>query len=181
LAQKASKAYDPKLDETNDKKDDSRKTVELFAKFLTSNTGLFLKKPLAHELAELIDGMASTGEANLMRISRGLIRPLPGGNGPINERRMEEVQSLLSIFQSALEVDELSTSDDALQRGRLRMQSIMELIQGLITIVNDERLLRETAPLLTEVQSVFQMVAVEVLEIRGSRAMRNILNLTPTM
>jgi predicted unusual protein kinase regulating ubiquinone biosynthesis (AarF/ABC1/UbiB family) len=50
LAQKASKAYDPSSPETqaDDKASISRKTVELFGKFMTSRTGLFLKKPLIH-------------------------------------------------------------------------------------------------------------------------------------
>jgi aarF domain-containing kinase len=50
LAQRASKAYNPSTrdDGEADKKTTSRKTVELFGKFLTSRTGIFLKKPLVH-------------------------------------------------------------------------------------------------------------------------------------
>ena len=50
LAQKASKAYDPSSPETHadDKASISRKTLELFGKFMTSRTGVFLKKPLVH-------------------------------------------------------------------------------------------------------------------------------------
>jgi predicted unusual protein kinase regulating ubiquinone biosynthesis (AarF/ABC1/UbiB family) len=48
LAQKASKAYDPSVPEPDDKTTISRKTLELFGLFLTSRTGLFLKKPLVH-------------------------------------------------------------------------------------------------------------------------------------
>lgn len=50
LAQKASKAYDPSSPEAlaDDKASISRKTLELFGKFLTSRTGIFLKKPLVH-------------------------------------------------------------------------------------------------------------------------------------
>lgn len=52
LAQKASKSYDPSPRNSNnaieDKRAASRKTVELFGKFLTSPTGIFLKKPLVH-------------------------------------------------------------------------------------------------------------------------------------
>jgi predicted unusual protein kinase regulating ubiquinone biosynthesis (AarF/ABC1/UbiB family) len=50
LAQKASKAYDPSSPETHadDKVSISRKTLELFGKFMTSRTGVFLKKPLVH-------------------------------------------------------------------------------------------------------------------------------------
>lgn len=52
LAQKATKRYDPsdKEEERNeaDKATISRKTLELFTRFLTSGTGIFLKKPLIH-------------------------------------------------------------------------------------------------------------------------------------
>jgi len=53
LAQKASKAYVPSddgviVDAEEDKAAISRKTIELFGLFLTSRTGIFLKKPLVH-------------------------------------------------------------------------------------------------------------------------------------
>ena len=79
LAQKASQKYDPSKTEGEDKAVLSRQTVSLFSRFLTSRTGMFLKKPLVHELAEAIDGMASIGEANLLRF--GLLPELPGMNG----------------------------------------------------------------------------------------------------
>jgi hypothetical protein len=73
LAEKASRSYDPSKDNDEDKVSVSRKTIDLFLKFMTSKTGLFLKEPLIRELAEAIDGMASMGESNLLRLSRGLI------------------------------------------------------------------------------------------------------------
>mmetsp|Transcript_22282 Transcript_22282/g.48187 ORF Transcript_22282/g.48187 Transcript_22282/m.48187 type:complete len:165 (-) Transcript_22282:718-1212(-) len=154
--------------------------MELFFKFLTSRTGIFMKKPLVYELSEAIDGMASLGEANLLRVSRGLIRPLPGGNGPVNKRRMEELRAMLDVIQSAVS----SSSDggngkdnSSDQEGRERMESLMEFLQELIVFVSDERRRQEFTPVLDEVSSVFQQVAIRVLEIRGSRAMRNILRL----
>jgi len=52
LAQKASKAYVPSSPENDSVSEDkatiSRKTLELFGLFLTSRTGIFLKKPLVH-------------------------------------------------------------------------------------------------------------------------------------
>lgn len=55
LAQKASKAYVPSspddeavVNAEEDKASISRKTLELFGLFLTSRTGIFLKKPLVH-------------------------------------------------------------------------------------------------------------------------------------
>jgi hypothetical protein len=56
LAQKAASSYNPSRDDSDDKQTISRQTIELFLRFLTSRTGLFLKKPLVHELAEAIDG-----------------------------------------------------------------------------------------------------------------------------
>merc|ERR1712127_1123747 len=80
LAQKASKNIDEAAQASSDEDDNvqrARQTISLFYRFLTSKTGLFLKRPLVHEITEAIDGMASTGEANLLRVTRGLIRPLP--------------------------------------------------------------------------------------------------------
>ena len=52
----------------------------------------------------------------------------------------------------------------------------MEIFREAAAFVSDPRMRQEAGPLLEELQSVIQMVAVEVLEIRGSRAMRSILN-----
>lgn len=175
LAQKATSKYSTGSDETDDKASSSRQTIDLFFKFLTSSTGLFLKKPLVHELAEAIDGMASIGEGNLLRISRGLIRPLPGGNGPVNDRRMAEIRSVLDVVESALAIE-----GGTVEQGREQVESIVELLRGFITFVSDRRQWEEAAPILSEIQSVSQMVAVEVLEIRGRRAMRNALRLMPS-
>ena len=56
------------------------------------------------------------------------------------------------------------------------MRQVLDEISNLLT---DERLREDAEPLLEEVISVIRMVAVEVLEIRGSRAMRSILQLNP--
>lgn len=101
LAQKASKIYDPTVVETEDKAILSRQTIEMFASFLTSRTGIFLKKPLVHELAEVIDSGASNFEANLLR-SGVLPTPLPGMNGPVNARRMEEMRLMVDTFRDAV-------------------------------------------------------------------------------
>lgn len=171
LAETASKSYDPS------KKDDaegsvSRKTVDLFVNFMTSKTGLFLKEPLVHELAEAIDGMASIGESNLLRMSRGIIRPLPGGNGPINKKRMVEIRAVIEVLQSALSVD-----DDVDTKGNDRLELVRGLAQELLLILNDKSRRELVEPILEELTSVIQMVAVEVLEIRSSRAIRGMLGL----
>jgi hypothetical protein len=170
LAQKASKAYLPSATETDDKGSLSRQTIELFGQFLTSRTGIFLKKPLVHELAEAIDGMASIGEANLLRLSRGLFPTLPGMNGPVNTRRMDEIRLMMATFQDALVVEGGADRNSA-----ARMEAIMELAREVSVFLSEARIRQDTGPLLDELQSVIQMVAVEVLEIRGSRAMRSIL------
>lgn len=59
--------------------------------------------------------------------------------------------------------------------GSARMEAIGELFRGAISFMGDTRTQRDAGPLLEELQSVIQMVAVEVLEIRGSRALRGIL------
>lgn len=170
LAEKASRSYDPSKDANEDDKPSlSRKTVDLFLKFMTSKTGIFLKEPLVHELAEAIDGMASMSEANLLRLSRGLLRPLPGGNGPINTRRMDEMRELVDVLQSALLGD---------SSGERRMEIAKEFATGLLSLFGEKDRRELTEPILAELSSVVQMVAVEVLEIRSSRAIRGVLGIT---
>jgi hypothetical protein len=169
LAQKAQKNYNPADVEYDDgKREVSRQTIDLFFRFLTSKTGLFLKKPLVHELSEMIDGMVSTGESNLLRISQGLIRPLPGGNGPVNKRRIEEISVLLETLQNAFEGN--------FPGGQAQKDTILPWLREVGTILADEKMREDARPLLEEVRSVFQLVTVEILEMRGSRAMRRILS-----
>lgn len=173
LAEKASKSYDSSKDKDDDKVSVSRKTIDLFLKFLTSKTGLFLKEPLIHEIAEAVDGMASMGESNLLQLSRGLVRPLPGGNGPINTRRMEEMKAIVDVLQSALLIDDKSSGE----KRQERLEVAREFAQEILFILNDEERRESAAPILSELASVIQMVAVEVLEIRSSRAIRGVLGL----
>lgn len=161
LASKASKSYNP--DNDNDDTAVSRQTIELFFRFLTSRTGIFLKKPLVHELAEAIDGMASIGEANLLKLTR--LPALPGMQGPVNARRMQELQIVMDTFQAALQQRTSGKNNIA----------AMQLARELMALVNDERMRQDAGPILEEIQSVIQLVALEVLEIRGSRLMRSVL------
>lgn len=57
-----------------------------------------------------------------------------------------------------------------------RIEAIVELFREAADFIGDARLRQQAGPMMEELQSVIQMVAVEVLEIRGARAMRNILN-----
>lgn len=174
LAEKASRSYDPSKDVSDDDKVNvSRKTIDLFLKFMTSKTGLFLKEPLVHELAEAIDGMASMGESSLLRLSRGLVRPLPGGNGPVNTKRMEEMKAVADVLQSALANEDNSRGEHRQER----MELAKEFAQGLLLLFSDEERRELAAPLLADLTSVIQMVAVEVLEIRSSRAIRGVLGI----
>ena len=139
-----------------------------------------------NELSEIVDSMASVGEANLLRLSNGIIRPLPGGNGPVNLKRMEELSSFLETLQNALSVNSSTVSSSTSSGGgqddidtRQRIESFMSLLNEVITLLSDEKRREESKPLLEEVSSVVRMVAVDVLEKRGSRAMRSILNLSP--
>ena len=110
--------------------------------------------------------MASAGEANILRISRGLIRPLPGGLGPINESRMKEIQSLLDLMVSAI-------SERSSEQGNV--ETLMELARELVSILSDEKKRKEAEPIISEVSNVATLVAAEVLEIRGRRAIRSFL------
>lgn len=196
LAQKASKKYDPsEKEESDDKTALSRQTIEMFFDFLTSRTGLFLKEPLVHELAEAIDGLASMGEANLLRSTGGLLPALPGMNGPINTRRMDEIRGFLETFENAMvvngnDVNGVSANSQnnnnngsflpvrtpvQIQQSRARLEAMIDFFREISAHINDESKRMDSEVVLAEMQSVIQMVAVEVLEIRGKRAMRSIL------
>lgn len=111
------------------------------------------------------------GESNLQQFSRGLLPKLPGMNGPINRRRMDEISMMLETFRDAL----VQNNDS----GEVRGDAIAEIFRAVLAFMSDARLRQDSGPLLMEVQSVIQMVAVEVLEIRGSRAVRSILRVQP--
>ncbi len=157
-----------------------------------------------------VTGMASIGEANLLRITGGLIRPLPGGkirslisrfcvemcasnslefdtlklsvyctgNGPVNERRMTEVRAVLNTVQAAFR-ESYGPNGGRLDSGAARIEAGLEFVRGIIELSQDSKRREEAAPVLAEIQNVIQLVAVEVLEIRGARAMRSALNLFP--
>jgi aarF domain-containing kinase len=172
LAQKASKAYEPSSTEESEAEDRvklSRRSIEVLSRFFTSRTCMFLKKPLVHEIAEAIDAMASMGEANLKRQSGGILPLLPGMNGPVNSKRMDEMSVALETFQDALLVSN--------NPSQARMDAIMQVFRAVTEFFSDERIRQDAGPLLEQLQSVIQMVAVEVLEIRGTRAVRSILRL----
>mmetsp|Transcript_18187 Transcript_18187/g.45027 ORF Transcript_18187/g.45027 Transcript_18187/m.45027 type:complete len:812 (+) Transcript_18187:155-2590(+) len=186
LAQKARSKYNPSdEDKDDDRATLSRQTIDLFFRFLTSKTGLFLKRPLVHELAQAIDGMASIGEARLLTASRGLLPTLPGMKGPVNERVMSEMQQMLDTFQDALTVENTngnessSSSSSFVGQSQAQLEAMRQVIQEVSVLVSDDRLREDAGPLLEEVRSVIQLVAVEVLEIRGSRAVRSIMGLEP--
>jgi hypothetical protein len=113
--------------------------------------------------------MASMGEANLLKSFR-LLPSLPGMKGPVNPRRMQEMQLLVQTVQTALLQRRTSTGNNSM--------AIMQLARELMALLNDERMREDAGPILEEIQSVIQLVALEVLEIRGSRMMRSVLQVT---
>jgi len=181
LAQKARSKYNPADEEKDDDRSTlSRQTIELFFRFFTSQTGFFLKRPLVHELAEAIDGMASIGEARLLKASNGFMPAIPGMNGPVNERVMGEMKKMLDTFQDALTVENSADDSNFVGQSQARLEAMRQVIEEVSVLVTDDRLREDAGPLLEEIRSVIQMVAVEVLEIRGSRAMRFIMRLEPS-
>ena len=132
--------------------------------------------------------MASLGEANLLRITGGLVPSLPGMNGPVNTRRMDEISMMLETFRDAIIVQrdntnnnpDTTTDDNAPNHAwspmeLARTETVLELVRAVSSFVRETRQRQDAEPLLAELQSVIRMVAVEILEIRGSRAMRSIL------
>lgn len=85
---------------------------------------------------------------------------------------MVEIRAVIEVLQSALSVD-----DDADKNGNDRLELFRGLAQELLLILNDPSQRELVKPILEEVTSVTQMVAVEVLEIRSSRAIRGVLGL----
>ena len=63
------------------------------------------------------------------------------------------------------------------QKRQERLDLAKEFAIGLLSLVNNEERRELAAPILEELLSVIQLVAVEVLEIRSSRAIRNVLGL----
>ena len=131
--------------------------------------------------------MASLGEANLLRITGGLVPPLPGMNGPVNTRRMDEISMMLETFRDAIIVQRDNNSNDGASEENVpgshswspmelaRTETVLELVRAVSSFIRETRQRRDAEPLLEELLSVIRMVAVEILEIRGSRAMRSIL------
>lgn len=164
LAEKASRSYNPSKDDDDNEVSVSRKTIELFLNFMTSRTGEFLKEPLVHEIAETIDGMASMGENRILELTRGVIRPLPGGIGPINTKRMEEMKAVIDVLQSALLVK--GNGDNGRLMRSERLELAQEFARELLSLLNDQELRDTAAPLLAELKNIVQLVAVEILEVR---------------
>ena len=160
--------------------------------------------------------MASIGEANLLRITGGLVPALPGMNGPINTRRMDEISMMLETFRDAIVLPrEAATNNNSTtttnnstnnvnssssgENGSndndnnnnnnnnsplelARMETIVEMMRVVSSLVRETRQRPDFAELqlLEELQSVIRMVAVEILEIRGSRAVRTVLRRGPS-
>jgi len=99
---------------------------------------------------------------------------LPGSNGPVNTRRMDEISMMLETFRDAIALQNENDENRTL-KDLARMEVIMEIFRAVSSFITDTRLRQDTEPVLEELLSVIRMVAVEILEIRGSRAMRSIL------
>ena len=101
---------------------------------------------------------------------------------------MEDLGNMLDMIQSAL-IESSKSQQTQPGNGAIgivsgvvateRLEVFAVYLREIIALVSDERRREDAAPILAEVQSVSQMVAVEVLQIRGSRAMRSVLNLRP--
>ena len=83
------------------------------------------------------------------------------------------MKAVVDVLQSALLVDGESSGE----KRRERMELARDFAQEMLVILNDEERRALAAPIFSELRSVIQMVAVEVLEIRSSRAIRGMLGL----
>ncbi len=91
---------------------------------------------------------------------------------------MIEVRAVLNTVQAAFR-ESYGPYGERLDSGAARIEAGLEFVRGIIDLYQDSKRREEAAPVLAEIQSVIQLVAVEVLEIRGARAMRSALNLIP--
>ena len=71
-------------------------------------------------------------------------------------------------------IGETNSSDEHRQE---RIELAREFAQAILLIMNDEEKREFVSPVLAELRSVIQMVAVEVMEIRSSRAIRSVLGI----
>jgi len=154
-------------------------TIELFAQFLTSDAGLFLKEPLINEIAEIIDDAASSTEKSLVRMSMGLLRPPPGGGGPVDEAHLGGVINFVEIVMEAV-VQQLNDSNDKSNGGRLEhFASLSRSFSAWISEVAEDSSRRNEIALILEAASdVARGVAAKVIETRGMRAVNEIFGLS---
>lgn len=85
------------------------------------------------------------------------------------------MRAVVDVLQSALSMTGDGDNDDNKRQERLEL--VQEFARELLLLLNDEERRETAAPLIEELRSVVQMVAVEVLEIRSSRAIRRVLRL----
>lgn len=88
---------------------------------------------------------------------------------------MEEMRAVADVLQSALLMK--GDGDNSSVKREERLELAQEFARELLLLLNDEERRETAAPLVEELKSVVQMVAVEVLEIRSSRAIRRVLRL----
>lgn len=85
------------------------------------------------------------------------------------------MRAVVDVLQSALSMTGDGDNDGNKRQERLEL--VQEFARELLLLFNDEERRETAAPLIEELRSVVQMVAVEVLEIRSSRAIRRVLRL----
>ena len=146
----------------------TKDTVELFARFLTSDAGLFLKEPLVREIAETVDGLASASELSLQRATLGLVRPPPGGAGPVDEERVEYAISFANVVSEGLRRQAPSDDTEAL------LSLFTSAIQWVRDVTGDEGRREELSVVIGAAGDVAREVAALVLETRGRRVVKSL-------
>ena len=86
---------------------------------------------------------------------------------------MKEIRALLDMLQ----VTFTRKNKDGQLLSEQNNVMVMDIFKELYEIVTDRKKMEGARPILAEFASVAQMVAVEILEIRGSRAMRKTLGI----
>ena len=149
---------------------------ELVARFLMSDAGLFLKEPLIAEIADTIDELASLGEINLERVTRGLLRAPPGGKGPVQGDRVDVVMGIGEEVRRSLDKMQKgegggSGGGDGGGGGGGGAEVVFAAFTAWISEMRtDESKRSELGMVADAAGSVVREVAAQVVEKRGLRA-----------
>ncbi|GMH99979.1 hypothetical protein TrST_g6176 [Triparma strigata] len=174
LAQSASStSTDTLLDSPSETKD-TTDTLSLFFTFLTSDAGLFLKQPLVHEIAQTIDMLAIRSEISLENLTSGLIKFDKSARSNLDDSQLIAVSNFIEMLTTTLLKTTSAEDTDRLTAMRNVLSQVTSRLQEAS---NTKESRKKTLEIVEAATDVAREVAVEVLEIRSKRAVKQIFGL----